>query len=170
MEGSRMARNTRSGFASTTHQRGRPGRSMDHRRSPSHPRTWSRGEWVSSPMQATTATFKDETIATPFGRGPVFRTARVSRVCASTQATLAPPRFVTRTLPLSATTPAASGNPRNVAICWSVSASTTSRLSRAVCAIKTRRVSRSKAPWSNAVSVESGISIVPAAVSDITTS
>ena len=164
-----MARNTRSAFASTTHQRGRPGRSMDHRRSPSNPRTWSWGALVLSPMQATTATCKDEAIATPFGRGPVLRTARISSVCTSTQAKIALPRFVTRTEPFPATTPAASGKPRNVAICWLVSASTTSRLFRAVCAIKTRRVSGSKAPWSNDVPSESGISIVPAAVSDITT-
>ena len=42
-----------------------------------------------SPMQATTATCKDEAIATPFGRGPVLRTARISSVCTSTQAKLA---------------------------------------------------------------------------------
>lgn len=86
MDGLRMARNTRSSVASTTHQRGRPGRTTDHLRSPSNPSTWSWGAWVSSPMQATTATCKDETIAAPFGRGPVFRTVRVSRVRASTQA------------------------------------------------------------------------------------
>ncbi len=54
---------------------------------------------VLSPMQATTATCKDEAIATPFGRGPVLRTARISSVCTSTQAKLALPRFVTRTEP-----------------------------------------------------------------------
>src|SRR6267154_1405343 len=76
-------------------------------------------------MQATTAAFKGETNATPFGRGPVFRTALVSRVRA-----------------------------------WS----------RAICAMKTRRLSGSKAPWSNAVPGESGISMVPAATSGMSMS
>src|SRR5262252_11071001 len=40
--------------------------------------------------------------------------------------------------------------------------------SRAVCATKTRRLLGSKVPWSNKVLVESGISMTPTALNDIT--
>jgi hypothetical protein len=68
-------------------------------------------------MQAAIAKARRTTIATPFGRSPVLKTARVSRLCASTQARLAAPRLVTNTKPSSATTPAAAGKPAKVARC-----------------------------------------------------
>jgi hypothetical protein len=72
-------------------------------------------------MQAAIVRFPEELIATPFGRGAVGDTNRVFRVVASSQAKLAAPRFVIRTLPSIATTPAASGKPFNVATCRLVS-------------------------------------------------
>src|SRR5882724_2425431 len=67
------------------------------------------------------------------------------QVRASSRAMLALPRLVTSICPSSATAPAAPGNPGNVAMCLPASWSITSMVSRAVCAMKTRRLFASKA-------------------------
>jgi hypothetical protein len=139
IDGSRIARNIRSPAASGTHQRGRPGRGIAHRRCAARSITWSSGPRASSPMQAATARRDRARIATPLGRGAVSNRAFSLSVVASNHTNSADPRLVTRTCPASATTPAASEKPFRLATWRRVCESITSRPLRAVCATKTRR-------------------------------
>src|SRR6516165_1297950 len=168
IDGSRMQRNSRSAAPSVTHQRGRPGRSIARWLPSLRPNRCSVGVLRSSPMQAAIPTPLRLTIAAPFGRGPHWNTARVLNVAASSHATLAEPRLVARTSPSSATAPATPPNPGNVAMCRWASWSITSMQSRAVCAMKTRRVFGSNAAWSNSLFAALGISMMPSFFSGMT--
>ena len=80
-----MQRKIRSAAASVTHQRGRPGRSIDTCLRSFNPKSCSVGVSPSSPMQAAMPRPDRATITAPFGRPPVLNTARVSRVPASSK-------------------------------------------------------------------------------------